>query len=237
MYLADTLSKAPFQSTGSDEVVTMRKELEKIEMADFLPIRSASPEDICKESLKDKTIQTLQKIIRNGWSQAKNALPHDTTPYFDIRKALSLEDGIVFKGDRCLVASSLSAEILAKIHRSHIGVEGCLKRARESIYSPRMNADMKNFVSQCDVCRAYKTSQEKETLCPRDIPDKPWSKVPVDLFELITHHYLVTVDFFSNYGEVEHDFLGESSSKSSMLKARLFVFSRPTNTHEHFHFR
>ena len=52
MYLADTLSRAPLPITTSrDEVLTIDKEVEKIQMVNFLPLRKASLEEICKESL------------------------------------------------------------------------------------------------------------------------------------------------------------------------------------------
>ena len=128
-------------------------------------------------------MQALQKVIRNGLPEIKNDLPHDITPYFNNRDELSAQDGIVFKGDRCVVHKSLRPEVLSRIHRSHIGVEGCLGRARESVYWPGMNIAVKNFVSQCETCQTYEIFQQKETLNPHEIPDRPWSKAAVDLFE------------------------------------------------------
>ena len=79
-------------------------------------------------------MQALQKVIRSGWPETKNNLPHDITPYFNVRDELSAQEGIVFKGDRCVIPKSLRPEVLSRIHRSHIGVEGCLRRLRESVY-------------------------------------------------------------------------------------------------------
>ena len=130
--MADTLSRAPL--SRNDEILSIEKEIEQIRMVDFLPIRSASLEDIRRGSLKDSSIQALQRVIKSGWPETKNDLPAEVAPYFDVRDQLSVEDGIVFKGDRCLIPLSLRPEVLARIHRSHIGLEGCLRRARESVY-------------------------------------------------------------------------------------------------------
>ena len=175
MSLADTLSRAPL--SRDDEVLSIEQEIEEIRMVDFLPIHSASLENICRESLKDSSIQALQKVIKNGWPETKADLPVQVTPYFDVCDQLSVEEGIVFKGDRCLIPISLRPEVLARLHRSHIGIEGCLRRARESVYWPGMTAALKNYVNRCDVCRTFETTQQKENLHQHEVPDKPWSKV------------------------------------------------------------
>ena len=153
MYLADTFSRAPLPITKSrDEVLTIDKEIEMIQMVGFLPLCKVSLEEIRKESLWDSTIQALQKVIQSGWPETKNNLPHDVTLYFNVCDELSAQDGIVFKGDRCVVPKSLRPEVLSRIHRSHIGIEGCLRLARESVYWPGMSAAVKNAVSQCETC-------------------------------------------------------------------------------------
>ena len=126
-------------------------------------------------------------------------ISHHITPYFHVRDKLSVQNGMVLKGDPSVVPKSLRAEILSTIHRSHIGVEGCLRRARESVYWLAMSAAVKNYVSQYKICRTHETSQQKEKLRPHEIPDRPWSKVAIDLFEQNNRHYLVTVDYCSNY--------------------------------------
>jgi predicted Fe-S protein YdhL (DUF1289 family) len=40
------------------------------------------------------------------------------------------------------VPSSLRKEMLQQNHKSHIGIEGCLRQAKEVIYWPRMNAEV-----------------------------------------------------------------------------------------------
>ena len=44
--------------------------------------------------------------------------------------------------------------MLKEIHRSHIGIGGCLRRAQELLYWPRINAEVKDYVSKCSVCQS-----------------------------------------------------------------------------------
>ena len=79
--------------------------------------------------------------ILKGWAEDRSKISPQLTPYYSMRDELSIYDGLVFKGERLVVPQGLRAEIKKDIHASHAGVEGCLKRARESVYWPGMNSD------------------------------------------------------------------------------------------------
>lgn len=49
----------------------------------------------------------------------------------------------------------------------------------------------------------YEQHNQKETLMPHEILDRPWKKVGTDLFELDKKHYLITVDYLSNFWEID----------------------------------
>lgn len=208
MHLADTLSRAhptnaSHASEAAPEVLTIEAELSQINMIEFLPISQPRIDEIKQETENDTTMQTLKATILKGWPRTKSEVPPEIAPYFQIRDELTVQHGIIFRGERCIVPRALRHDIMGRIHRSHIGMEGCLRRARESIYWPGMTSAVRDYISQCEICRSYETAQSKETLCPHEVPERPWSKVAVDLFEHDDHHYLVTVDYFSNFWEVD----------------------------------
>lgn len=43
----------------------------------------------------------------------------------------------------------------------------------------------------------------KEPLMPTKLPDRPWQKLGADLFTLRDNAYLIAVDYFSRYVEIE----------------------------------
>lgn len=47
-----------------------------------------------------------------------------------------------------------------------------------------------------------KRVNHKETMLPTPFPERPWSNVAGDLFQIENKHYLVIVDYFSTYFEV-----------------------------------
>ncbi|XP_062606865.1 uncharacterized protein K02A2.6-like [Saccostrea cucullata] len=66
-----------------------------------------------------------------------------------------------------------------------------------------MNEEIKDFVSKCSTCSTFQRKQQKEPLMTHDVPDQPWSKLGIDMFTLKTEDYLVTVDFYSDFFELD----------------------------------
>ena len=52
---------------------------------------------------EDKTLQKVQQLIKEGWTSDERGLPNQVVPYFHLRDELVYEDGILFKGDRCVI--------------------------------------------------------------------------------------------------------------------------------------
>ena len=99
---------------------------------------------------------------------------------------------------------SLRKSILEKLHNSHLGVYGTLRRARKSVFWPGMSADIRNYIERFETCAAIKVkARTKEPLRPHERPPRPWAKVAVDMFAFEQRNFLVTVDYWSNFYEVD----------------------------------
>ena len=90
-----------------------------------------------------------------------------------------------------------------QFHASHQGVASTLRRSRELVFWPNMSGELKGHISMCDVCCALSPKQPKETIVCHDVPDRPWAKIATDLFELENKSYLVTIDYFSKFYEID----------------------------------
>ena len=97
------------------------------------------------ETEKDETLQVLKTTILKGWPEDKSKVPSQLTPYHSMREELSIYDGLVFKKEQLVILQQLRAEIKRDLHASHAGVEGCLRRARESVYWPGMNSELRHW--------------------------------------------------------------------------------------------
>ena len=76
--------------------------------------------------------------------------------YFEIRDELSVHGGVIFKDQRCTITQTLRQKIKQKLHDSHIGSQGCLCRALETVYWPGMNAKITDYIQKCDVCMSLR---------------------------------------------------------------------------------
>ena len=88
------------------------------------------------------------------------------------------------------------------------------------VYWPGMNKDIENFISTCSVCKSYQTDQQKEPMIIHKILSTPWEKVGCDLFDFEHKHYLVCVDNYSDYLEVDRIFGKKGKEVISRLKSQ-----------------
>ena len=116
--------------------------------------------------------------------QIEKMQSHQESAYYNYRDELSVQDEILFRGNRTIVPTVMRSEMLKKIHASLIGIEDCLRRAREVLYWPGTRAAIKDHISACGICNSSRTEQPKEPLMPQKVPDRPWAKVAVDFFTL-----------------------------------------------------
>ena len=66
-----------------------------------------------------------------------------------------------------------------------------------------MNAELKDFILNCDVCNSYKPEKPKERLMPHEFPTKLWQKVGTDLMQFDGRQLLITVNYYSLFFEVD----------------------------------
>ncbi|KAL6460946.1 hypothetical protein MHYP_G00309120 [Metynnis hypsauchen] len=215
MLLADTLGRAylPESTTGPVEA-----EIETVNMAQYLPISTERLKVIRSATETDVKLQKLIQVIQSGWpANKKNILP-EVAHYYNLQDELTYQDGIIFRGERALIPDTLREDIMHRIHSSHLGVEGCLRQARECVYWPGMNEHIKIYIAKCDTCRAMDIRQQKETLHPHEVQTRPWAKVGADLFVFENKDYLETVDYYSNFWEV--DYLQDTTSSMVIRKLK-----------------
>ena len=202
-------------------------EFEAINAVQFLSMRTERIQKLQLETSKDETLQLLKAIILEGWPEERSKLPPQLSPYYDVRDELGVYDGPVFKGERLVVPQGLRAEIKKDIHISHAGVEGCLRRTRESVYWPGMNAELRHWISTCEPCRRFEVSHGKETLTSYKVPQRPWEKVAVDLLTQDQKDYLVTVDYYSGFWELNRLHTTDSRTVIRTLKTHFARYGTP----------
>lgn len=157
-------------------------------------------------------------MILQGWPAERNATPAQVAPYYSIRDELSVQDGLIFRSERVVIPKALCGNMKQSIHSSHMGAESCLRRVRECIFWPGMNAEIKEMIAACETCRKYERSQANQPLMPLKTPSRPWERIGVNLFTFDNKEFLITVDYFSNYWEI--DKLNNTLARTVILKLK-----------------
>ena len=89
----------------------------------------------------DGTLQDLIRTIMTGWPDLKRDIPDQLLPYFDYRDELSAHGA-----DRVVIPASMRKEMKERIHTGHLGINSCIRRARDVMYWPGMSAEIRHYV-------------------------------------------------------------------------------------------
>ena len=122
MELAETLSRAYLPEV---DLTSVQKEVEAVNMAQDLPVSAARIGDIHKHTEGDHKLQELIKVILTGWPEDKSQVPNPALPYYNVRNELTVQNGVIIRGERVVVPKSLRRDMLQCIHTSHLGIDGC----------------------------------------------------------------------------------------------------------------
>ena len=101
-----------------------------------------------------------------------------------------------------MVPNKLINEVIDTLHETHLGITKVKQLARDTVFWPNINRQLKEHVLRCDMCERHSKVLHTEPVINHDIAYKPYHKIGVDLFELSHEHYLLSVDYYSKYPEV-----------------------------------
>ena len=102
---------------------------------------------------------------------------------------------------RIVMLVALRDKMPQALHDAYQGIVKMRKRARTSLWWPKIDDDIERMASSCVTCAHWRTHLA-EPLLPSPLLDLPWQKVATDLFEYDGKHYLIVIDFFSRYIEL-----------------------------------
>ncbi|XP_055622805.1 uncharacterized protein K02A2.6-like [Toxorhynchites rutilus septentrionalis] len=199
------------------------KELEEINVMEYIPISDFRLNPIRRASTDDVAVQTIINFIIEGWSSSINGLPERLKVFWKYKDDLYTQNGLVYMNNRILIPVGIRSEILERLHVSHGGIENTMKLARDTVFWPGINDQIRQRIQNCSACIKNSANQQHQPMQTHQIPSYPYQKVSLDLCEQQIkgkkHIFLVTVDHFSDFIEVE-EIAGEASSRVIVQKCR-----------------
>ena len=141
----------------------------------------------------------LKETVFEGWPQKREKCPPLLHDYWNFREELTVEDGLLLKGDRILIPPTLRPEVLDIILQDHLGQEKCLLRACTCVFWPGITKDIISKVDQCKPCQKYQRKAPKEPILQPQPPCRPWERLSSDMFQFGGQQYLLLTDQYSRF--------------------------------------
>ena len=126
-----------------------------------LPVSPTKLHQICDKTGKDPTLSLLKEVVFGGWPQRREECLQSLHDYWNFREELTIEDGLVLKGDRIVIPPTLRPEVLNIIHQGHLGQEKCLLRARTSVFWPGITKESSTKLTSAIPARNTREKQQK----------------------------------------------------------------------------
>ena len=82
------------------------------------------------ETASDPVLQQLKQFTLTGWPQQTQQIPLAVKPYFAIRGEITYNEGLLLKGQRIIIPTSVRPTMKEIIHQGHNGIARCKIRAR-----------------------------------------------------------------------------------------------------------
>ena len=103
--------------------------------------------------LQDETMSTLKLAIMEGWNWTpRKQVPVLIQPNWNFWDELYLRDDMIYCAERLVTPQSQRREYLERLHVGYLGMDKCMERAKQSVFWPGVNGDIKQLVSECSLC-------------------------------------------------------------------------------------
>jgi hypothetical protein len=179
--------------------------------------------EIQAKTLEDNVMQKAILYTYKGWPEYTKDIGPELHPFHAQKSQLSVANGLLLHRDRIVIPKNLHAKVLEDIYQGHWGITKCTNRALQCVWWPGIRNSIINLDSACSFCTEKQNRKPHQPLCTSQLPNNPWEKLGMDLFEKDNKTYLVVIDYFSRYIEM---FLLQNTSTTMVISKLKNCFAR-----------
>ena len=217
--VADTLSRKSIEY--QDRALQEGMEAQVHTVLNSLPVSDTRLTEIKHETAQDAQLAALRRATLTGWPDTRKQCPPSIQEYWNHREEISQMDGMLFKGERIIVPQKLREDMIRRVHASHLGMEKNKYRAKDLLFWPGMGKQIEEAVAACSICQERHNANPKEPMKSHAIPERPWQVIGTDLFTWNSQDFIVIVDYYSRFFELEKLSSCTSSAVIMKLKAAM----------------
>ncbi|XP_062710558.1 uncharacterized protein K02A2.6-like isoform X1 [Aedes albopictus] len=213
---ADFCSRFPLP-----EMVPANLDVEYVKSLNFSNEFPINYKEIAIATETDDFTKQIRRFIDKGWperfdKQFKNA--------YAIHQEMEIVDGCILFHDRVMIPDSMKIKVLKLLHMNHSGISKIKQLARRCVFWFGLDADIEKFVKSCTICNEM-TAVTKPAKYSQWIPTtKPFSRIHADFFHFDKKIFLLVVDSYTKWLELEHMAYGTDAKK--VIKIFLKIFAR-----------
>ena len=223
MVVADTLSRGNFSKPDKNDI---EREVHcySVGIMNLINVSEHQLKIIYENQQRDPVLKSVFSYTLSGWPEEMST---EMKEYYAVRGELSVYNMILVYRNRLVVPKNMQNDMLRRIHEGHFSLSKCRNRAQLSVWWPGISGDLKIFINQCSFCQTYSRNNKAEPIKSTCLPERPWQKLGMDLFELGGKTYFLVVDYFSRWIEIQHLIRTDSESVIDSLKTLFARFGIP----------
>ena len=134
--VADTLSRQPLEVSDTPDTEDIVKTYIDSIMA-TVPILDPMIENIKDSTELDLNLMKAMNYTQSSWPRLSHDLGDELRDLYHVRDELTVIDGMLVRGHRIVVPTSMRSEVLVKLHIGHQGVTKCRELASLSVWWQR----------------------------------------------------------------------------------------------------
>ena len=169
--IADALSRVtPLDYEDHD----VDKEVLAVSVLAYTAIEEREKTELLNETDKDAELQALKMVISEGWPKKRSSLAPNIQPYWKYWDELTIDDGILMKGQKIIISTSLKQQYIDNIHAGHTNIGSCLKKAWEFVFWVNYSKDIQEAVEKCSLCQEQQNVLMTNQCYVSEVPPHPW---------------------------------------------------------------
>ena len=133
----------------------------------YLPETEDRLEELRCQEQEDEVTKQIMEYSSTQWSD-RSRLPGPLKPYWPERSELTIQRGLLMKGNRLVVPVYMRIDVQDRIHKAHQDIAKCRERARTSVWWSGLSKQLEEVVRKCPTC----IKQHVNTAEP-EIPSAP----------------------------------------------------------------
>ncbi|KAL0149645.1 hypothetical protein M9458_055050, partial [Cirrhinus mrigala] len=117
LYVADALSRAHLPTADTPEAI---EGYDLLALGEVLSSRRI--EELKQTTQAEALCKRLKDTILTGWPDSYKDISHDIHPFYAMRDELTVDDGLILRGQRYVIPHSLQKHYLTQHHQGHPGL-------------------------------------------------------------------------------------------------------------------